>query len=144
MNTLVYLLCGLLSIISVLYFVVAFGEYSDWMELLAFGINSESGEKIIEITLFLTSGFVYVGLIAWILKVKTTQRFPYIVCIVISGVLIIIYIASRTIGVPIVGTEFYVGRLDWISKIIQILIIGLSGYIVYKMTKIAPTPKQNN
>ena len=110
----------------VLYFIVAFGEYSDWMELLEFGIQSESGEKIIEITLFLVSGFTYIGLVAWILKVKVKQEFPYFACILISAALIITYIASRTIGVPIVKTEFYVGRIDWISKIIQIVIIGMS------------------
>lgn len=140
----IYLLCGLLSIISVLYFIVAFGEYSDWMELLEFGIQSESGEKIIEITLFLVSGFAYIGLVAWILKVKMSQKFPYFACILISAALIITYIASRTIGVPIVGTEFYVGRIDWISKIIQIVIIGLSGYILYNMMKSAPTQKQSS
>lgn len=130
-----YVLCGLLGLISILYFVVAYGEYSDWMELLDFGINSESTEKIVEITLFLVSSLIYIGLIIWILKVKLSQKFPYIICILVSAVLISIYVASRTIGVPIVGTEFYIGRLDWISKIVQVLIIGLSGFILYKKSK---------
>ena len=33
-NLLRYILCGLLGLISILYFVVAYGEYTDWMELL--------------------------------------------------------------------------------------------------------------
>ena len=134
-NLIRYVLCGLLGLISILYFVVAYGEYTDWMELLDFGINSESTEKIVEIMLFSISGIIYIGLIIWILKVKITQKLPYIVCISISAVLILTYIASRTIGVPIVGTEFYIGRLDWISKIVQILIISLSGIMLYKISK---------
>ena len=131
-NLLRYILCGLLGLISILYFVVAYGEYTDWMELLDFGINSESTEKIVEIILFLVSGVIYIGLIIWVLKVKITQRLPYIICIIVTAVLILTYIASRTIGVPIVGTEFYIGRLDWISKIVQVLIIALSGFVLYK------------
>ena len=138
-NLISYILCGLLGLISILYFVVAYGEYTDWMELLDFGINSESTEKIVEITLFTISGIIYIGLTIWILRVKLTQKFPYIICIFVSAVLIFIYIASRTIGVPIVGTEFYIGRLDWISKIVQVLIIALSGFISYKIGKPLPT-----
>lgn len=137
-NLIIYILCGLLGSISILYFVVAYGEYTDWMELLNFGINSESTEKIVEIILFLVSGIIYIGLITWVLKVRKSQKIPYIICISISAVLIFIYIASRTIGVPIVGTEFYIGRLDWISKIIQVLIIALSGIVLYKISKPVP------
>ena len=138
-NLLRYILCGLLGLISILYFVVAYGEYTDWMELLDFGINSESTEKIVEIILFLVSGVIYIGLIIWVLKVKITQRLPYIICIIVTAVLILTYIASRTIGVPIVGTEFYIGRLDWISKIVQVLIIALSGFVLYKISRPVPT-----
>jgi hypothetical protein len=134
-----YFLCGFLGLISILYFIVAYGEYTDWMELLDFGIDSESTEKIVEIILFLISGIVYIGLLMWVLKVKLTQKYPYIVCIFISVVLIFIYIASRTIGVPIVGTEFYIGRIDWISKIVQILIISLSMFVLYRINKSVPT-----
>ena len=138
-KTVLGILCGLLGLISILYFVVAYGEYTDWMELLDFGINSESTEKIVEIVIFIISGIIYIGLIIWILKVKLTQKFPYIICIIVSAVLIFTSIASRTIGVPIVGTEFYVGRLDWISKIVQALIIALSGFVLYRIGKPLPT-----
>ncbi|GKS62401.1 hypothetical protein YTPLAS21_18590 [Candidatus Nitrosocosmicus sp.] len=138
-NLIIFVLFGLLGLISVLYFVVAYGEYTDWMELLEFGITSETTEKIVEIMLFLISGIIYIGLIIWILKVRTNQKIPYVICISISAVLIFIYIASRTVGVPIVGTEFYIGRLDWISKIVQVLIIGLSGLVLYKISKHVPT-----
>jgi hypothetical protein len=42
-----------------------------------------------------------------------------------------IYIASRTIGVPVVGIEYYVGKIDVVSKILQAAIIGLAGYLIF-------------
>ncbi|MGB7635063.1 MAG: hypothetical protein WBL68_15180, partial [Nitrososphaeraceae archaeon] len=42
-----------------------------------------------------------------------------------------IYIASRTIGVPVVGVEYYVGRIDIVSKILQAAIIGIAGYLIF-------------
>lgn len=111
-NLMISVLCGLLGLISIQCFVVVYGEYTDWMELLDFGINSESAEKIVEIMLFLISGIIYIGLIMWILKVKITRKLPFIICVFVSAVLILTYIASRTVGVPIAGTEFYFGRLD--------------------------------
>jgi hypothetical protein len=46
------------------------------------------------------------------------------------------YIASRTVGVPIVGVEYYVGKLDMVSKALQVIIIGLSLYLAFRIRKI--------
>jgi hypothetical protein len=54
----------------------------------------------------------------------------------ISVILIGTYIASRTIGVPIVGVEYYVGKLDMVSKVLQVIIIGLSIYLAIGIQKI--------
>jgi hypothetical protein len=54
----------------------------------------------------------------------------------VSVILIATYIASRTVGVPIVGVEYYVGKLDMISKALQIIIIGLSIYLTFRIRKI--------
>jgi hypothetical protein len=50
----------------------------------------------------------------------------------VSAGLIVIYVASRTVGVPIVGVEYYIGRLDIISKLLQIVAIALSTVAIYK------------
>ena len=55
--------------------------------------------------------------------------------ILVSVALISTYIASRTVGVPIVGVELYVGRLDMISKIMQIVVIGLSIVAIYRIKR---------
>ena len=43
---------------------------------------------------------------------------------------------SRTVGVPIVGVEYYIGRIDVVSKILQIIAIALSGFAIYGVQKL--------
>jgi hypothetical protein len=129
----VYVLCAFLIASAIVYFLVALGEYTDWMELLGYGIEDETQEKQVEIALFAGSGIVYLGLFAWVLKAGGRKRLPYIASIAVSVALIITYIASRTVGVPIVGVEYYVGRLDVISKVIQVIVIGISGFALFNM-----------
>ena len=131
----VYVLCAFLIASAIVYFLVAYGEYTDWMELLGYGIEDETQEKLVEITLFVGSGIVYLGLSAWVLKAGRRKRLPYIASIAVAVALIITYIASRTVGVPIVGVEYYVGRLDVISKILQVIVIGISGFAIFNMKK---------
>jgi len=129
----VYALCGILVATGIVYFLVAYGEYTDWVELLNFGIHDETTEKQVEITLFITSGLIYLGLILWLIKTRFMKDSPYIAAIVVSAALIITYVASRTVGVPIVGVEYYVGKLDMISKILQVIVILLSFVGLYKI-----------
>ena len=129
----IYALCGILACTGIVYFLVAYGEYTDWMELLNFGIQDETTEKQVEITLFIVSGLIYFGIILWLVKTRFLKKSPYIAAIVVSVALIITYIASRTVGVPIVGVEFYVGKLDMISKILQVVVIALSFVGLYKI-----------
>ncbi len=121
---------------GIIYFLVASQEYSDLLEFQEVGIDGETQEKQIEMTLFIGSGLTYIGLFAWILKTKLRGIIPYLTVAGISVILIGIYIASRTIGVPIVGVEYYVGKLDMVSKVLQVIIIGLSIYLAIGIQKI--------
>lgn len=47
--------------------------------------------------------------------------------------MIITYAASSTVGVPIIGVEFYIGKYDMPSKVLQGNIIAISGYLIYKI-----------
>jgi hypothetical protein len=131
----VYVLCGFMVATGITYFIVAYGEYADWMELLSFGIHNETTEKQVEITLFITSGLIYFGIILWLIKTRFINKSPYIGAIAVSVALIVTYIASRTVGVPIVGIEYYVGKLDMISKIMQVVVIALSIATMYKIKR---------
>lgn len=125
-----YILLALIVSTAVIYFVVASQEYSDLVDFLQVGIQGETQEKQVEMTLFIGAGIVYLGLFVWILKTKIRSKIPYIVVAAVSVILIATYAASRTIGVPIVGVEYYIGKLDMVSKALQVIMIGMSVYLI--------------
>lgn len=131
----VYVLSAVIIATAIIYFIVASQEYNDLLEFLEVGIQGETQEKHVEIALFVGAGIVYLGLLVWILKTKVKTRIPYVVVAAVSVVLIATYLASRTIGVPIVGVEYYVGRLDMASKVLQVIIIGISLYLILAARK---------
>lgn len=130
-----YVLLALMLSTAIIYFMVASQEYSDLLEFLDVGIQGETQEKQVEMTLFIGAGIVYLGLLAWIFKTKLRSKVPYIVVALVSVVLIVTYAASRTIGVPMVGVEYYVGKLDMVSKVLQVIIIGMSVYLIFATRK---------
>ena len=84
----IYALCGIMAITGIVYFLVAYGEYTDWMELLSFGIQDETTEKQVEITLFIISGLIYFGLVLWLIKTRFIKKLPYMAAILVSVALI--------------------------------------------------------
>ncbi len=130
-----YILLTLIVSTAVIYFVVASQEYSDLVDFLQVGIQGETQEKQVEMTLFIGAGIVYLGLFVWILKTKIRSKIPYIVVAAVSVILIATYAASRTIGVPIVGVEYYIGKLDMVSKALQVIMIGMSVYLISTIRK---------
>jgi hypothetical protein len=130
-----YVLLALMLSTAIVYFMVASQEYSDLLEFLDIGIQGEIQEKQVEMTLFIGAGIVYLGLLAWILKTKLRSKIPYIVVAAISAILIVTYAASRTIGVPLVGVEYYIGKLDIINKVLEVIMIGMSVYLIFATRK---------
>jgi len=139
----VYSLSAFLVVTGIVYFMVANGEYQDYKELSDLGIKGETAEKQFEMTFFIVSGIIYLGLFVWVLKSDKIKKFPFISSMVLSVVLILIYVASRTIGVPIVGTEYYIGKLDILSKVFQAIVIGLSGLAIYDTSRLSIIKKIN-
>ncbi len=129
----IYILAAIVLSISIIYFILASNEYQSLVEFAAEGLDSEISELQIEITLFAGSGIIYLGLLGWILIKKLKSILPYSILIIISTILIITYAASRTVGVPIIGIEFYIGKYDMITKVLQGVIIAISGYLIYKI-----------
>ena len=130
-----YILLALIVSTAVIYFVVASQEYSDLVEFLEVGIQGETQEKQVEMALFIGAGIVYLGLFVWILKTKLRSKIPYIAVAAISAILIATYAASRTIGVPLVGVEYYIGKLDMANKILEVIMIGISVYLIFAVRK---------
>ena len=129
-SIIMYILLALIVSTAVIYFIVASQEYSDLLEFLQVGIQGETQEKQVEMTLFIGSGIVYLGLFVWILKTKLTSKIPYFVVAAVSVILIVTYAASRTIGVPLVGVEYYIGKLDMANKVLEVIMIGMSVYLI--------------
>ena len=96
-------------------------------------MDGEISELQIEIALFTGSAIIYVGLLGWIIVKKLKSILPYSILIVFSTILIITYAASRTVGVPVIGIEFYIGKYDMITKVLQGIIIAISGYLIYRI-----------
>ena len=116
---------------AIVYLIVAFQEYGDLVEFQQVGIDGETQEKHLEISVFVGASLIYLGLVVWVLKSRLKNKNPYMVSAVFSVIMIGIYIASRTIGVPVVGVEYYVGKIDIVSKILQAAIIGIAGYLIF-------------
>lgn len=130
-NIVVYLLAILLFSNAIMYLIVAFQEYGDLVEFQQIGIEGETQEKHLEISVFVGASLIYLGLVVWVLKSRLKNKNPYMVSAVFSIIMICIYIVSRTIGVPVVGVEYYIGRIDIVSKILQAAIIGIAGYLIF-------------
>lgn len=128
----VYSLAGVLVSIGIVYCLVANSEYQDSKELSDMGIKGETAEKQFESSFFVSSGIVNFVLAALVIK-SGRSIVPYLVSGGISAALIAIYVASRTVGVPVVGVEYYIGRLDMISKILQGVAIVLSGIAIHSI-----------
>src|SRR5215212_7339877 len=134
-SIIMYILLALMLSTAIVYFIVASQEYSDLVDFLQVGIQDETQEKQVEMALFIGAGIVYLGLFVWILKTKLRSKIPYIVVVAISAILIVTYAASRTIGVPLVGVEYYIGKLDIINKVLEVIMIGVSVYLIFAIRK---------
>jgi hypothetical protein len=136
-NILVYSLAAVLAASGIAYLLVANSEYSDYKDLATVGVKGgEVAEKQFEISFFVAAAAIYFGLCVWVLKSKEKRtKAPYVISIAVSVFLIVAYVASRTIGVPIVGVEYYVGRLDIVAKVLQAIAIGLSFVAIRTMKK---------
>src|SRR5829696_1095350 len=102
-HIIIYILAAIVLTTAIIYFILAYNEYTSLIEFAAEGLEGEISELQIEIALFAGSGIIYLGLLGWILVKKVKSIVPYLILIVISTILIITYAASRTIGVPIIG-----------------------------------------
>ena len=134
----IYILLVLIVSTAVIYFVVAsqgYRGYSDLIEFLEVGIQGETQERQVQMALFIGAGLVYLGLFDWILKTKLRSKIPYIVVAAISAILIATYAASRTIGVPLVGVEYYISKLDIANKVLEVIMIGISVYLIFAVRK---------
>jgi len=101
---------------SGIYFVTAYSQMKE---------SDDTGSQI-QTMLFTTAAIAYLPLGIWMVKNKLHSRAPYVIASLISIALIGLYIASRTITLPVVGIQEDVGMIDIISKVTQGAIVVVS------------------
>ena len=122
-----------MSICGIIYFVTS---YTQSLE------GNDPGSQI-QTMFFATAGIVYIPLGIWMLRNKLHSRGPYVISILVSIFLVLLYVASRTINLPVVGVQEDIGVVDIATKIIQVGIISISVRLVQDLKKeqILPTTR---
>ena len=114
-----------MSVCGIIYFVTS---YTQSLE------GNDPGSQI-QTMFFATAGIVYIPLGIWMLRNRLHSRGPYVISILVSILLVVLYVVSRTINLPLVGVQKDIGIVDIITKIIQIGIIAISVRLVQELKK---------
>ena len=122
-NLLILIVGGLMLITGCIYFYESYSESSEF--------NTELAAQA-ETMFFATAGILYLPFGIWMLKSKLASRAPYIISLIGSISLIVLYIASRNVNLPIVGQQEDVGVTDLASKILQVGIIAICSVLLVK------------
>jgi hypothetical protein len=171
-STVAYVLTALMLSTAVIYFVAAVGESAEAGEgqekeqASASNRDSDNGQAInsateqegseeeegtggesglateVQTAFFALVGLGYVGVGAWIFKDKGKRNAPYLIAIGGSIAIIGLYVASRTVSMPIVGLQEDVGTIDILSKVLQVCIIGLAAYMLNTIKITKPLPNR--
>lgn len=110
---------------SGIYFVTAYSQMQE----------SDDASSKIQTMLFATAAISYLPLGIWMIKNRLHSRAPYVITSLISFALIGLYIASRTVSLPVVGVQEDVGMIDMLAKITQGSIIVLSVLLILNWNK---------
>ena len=132
---------------SVIYFVVTYEQFTDES---GDGIHEIPGEKEdqqgtsdfdkdqwyeldlggkVQTIFFLVVAIVYIPVGIWMIKNRSNEK-PLYIALLGSGSLIVFYIISRTVDLPIVGIQSDVNSIDIVVKILQGGIIAGSSYLL--------------
>src|SRR5215472_1604723 len=135
LSTIVYIVTALMLSTAVIYFVVASQTYFELSKLASqSSIDKDALSEIMGITneliFFTIVGIAYILVGFWILTRKYHSKLPYIAAIAGSAVLIVFYIATRTVNLPTIGLETDIGIIDTVSKILQVAIIVGSLFVL--------------
>lgn len=135
-NMVVYIIVSLLIGSSIIYLQMGFRDalrmssHSSQSSFRHQGNSQNSGQIRIpggQMAFFIIAGLAHIPVAIWILKNKgrSNNKVPYIIAIAGSAGLIILYVLSRTLNLPVIGFEEHVGSVDILSKIFQVgIIIG--------------------
>src|SRR5690242_13462524 len=122
-NLLIFVVGGLMLITGGIYL------HESYLESQEFNVELAAQA---ETMFFATAGILYVPFGIWMLKNRLASRAPYVISIIGSVSLIILYMASRNVNLPLVGQQEDVGVTDLASKVLQVGIIILCSILLVK------------
>lgn len=122
-SLLIHILGGLMFATGIIYFYESFSEAQEF--------NTELAAQV-ETMFFATAGILYLPFGVWMVKSKLSSRAPYIISIIGSVMLIVLYLASRNVSLPIVGLQEDVGITDLTSKFLQAGIVAIGIILLVK------------
>ncbi len=131
-------LVALLAGIAIVYLLAALAELPQ---------ATKEQTAMLESALFLGSAIGYSVVARWIMLNLSHGRYaklPYLLAIGGSIFLIVLYFASRTLQLPNVGLQTYVGTLDIVSKVLQGIVVGLSAYIILRVRILEHTKRASH
>jgi hypothetical protein len=112
---------------GIIYFV---SSYLESLDASSSDISSQ-----IQTMFFATVGIVSVPLGIWMLKNSLHCRAPYVISILVSGFMILLYVVSRNINLPVVGIQIDIGTIDLVTKTVQIGTIAFSIILLRDLKK---------
>jgi hypothetical protein len=139
-STTVYVLGALMLSTSVMYLITASQDYIELAQSVSSSASSQinSIKDVLadimgttnEMIFFMIVGIAYILVGFWIVKRKHHSKVPYIVAILGSAALIVLYIATRTVSIPTIGLQTDIGSIDMAAKVLQSAIIVGSLFVL--------------
>lgn len=152
MHIAAYLLVAVMLGTGALYLGVASEEYADHQQEAQ--ANTETGEAgehesaeaqetgesagfgdMGEVVFFTIVGATYIPVGLWMLRKKEISKKPYVIALIGSAALILFYVATRTISIPMIGLQDDVGVEDLTAKVLQGAIVAISGFMLFAISK---------
>lgn len=96
--------------------------------------ESEGFGDMGEVIFFTIIGATYIPVGLWMLKRKNSAK-PYVIALIGSAALIVFYVATRTVEIPMIGLQDDVGVPDVTAKILQGVIVALAGFMLFAISK---------
>jgi uncharacterized membrane protein SirB2 len=155
-----YIVVAMMLSTSIIYFVATYQQFTDESgdstREIPSGNKTQEGTSDwdahqwselnvgaqMETIFFLIVSISYIPVGLWMLKKKHSQR-PHIIALIGSLSLIIFYIVSRTINLPIVGIQTDIGAIDISTKVLQGGIIAGTSYLIVARKKLENKPTSN-
>lgn len=155
-----YIVVAMMLSTSTIYFIATYQQFTD--ESGDSTTEIPSGNKIqegtsdwdanqwselnvgaqMETIFFLIVSIAYIPVGIWMLKKKHSQK-PHVIALIGSLSLIIFYIISRTIDLPVIGIQTDVGAIDISTKILQGGIVTGALYLIMIRKKLENKPTNN-